>query len=291
MEEFKKALALRKEGKYEEGFEWLQKASDFGNLYAKYELDEIYRNGGWGREAHTTTYILGRGDLFYSNRFLRILDLMKVGVVHEIDYLREEARIEGVEGMVCFAISNAYKRSRNKTSSIEWLRKGAQEGCARCFLRLWEETASWDNLLMAVKQKHHRACKEMFYYYWCRDLFKQAFDNAYDCFLSIRHKGIVPLTELAKTHVANNQALYFIGRSAPASYRSESIQLAMEYYKIRHNRVQEATICWLLIAKRMRLYKDVARIIGKMVFESREYEGIWDEGDNWKVRSKKRIKK
>lgn len=301
MEEYKKALLLRKEGKYEEGFEWLQKASEAGSLCAKQELVMVYKHGGWGVPATDDNwdYVSQLCEFVRTNNFVLAGIQWYVGKYNfplteqRFQGWLDASTMEGMEVIACAPIAVAYLKRHMYEEAITWLKKGATEGCALCSVRLYENIINgWDCLQFAVSQKNTDACVILFNHYLRCGNFKEAFDIYDNSSPAICNNGIIRLTKLAKKWISNKQALYFIGRSAPESYRSESVQLAREHYNIRYHRVQEAVITWLLVAKRMRLYKDVARIIGKIVFQSREQEGIWDEGTNWKKsRCKKRMKK
>jgi tetratricopeptide (TPR) repeat protein len=274
MEEYKKALALRKEGKFAEGLGWLQKANDAGNLYAKFELYKIYIQGGWGVYAKTKHNTLFD---FQENELLLMChrSLHFQSAVDSVHFLIERAKT--IEEQVL--LSSIIAKSCNwhdRQIMNEWLQKGAEGGCAECLVQLWLKTKDWNHLVAAYAQRNTIACKEVFFHYWKQRYYKEAFD-IYNACKEIQREYIISLRDLAQDAAVDLEAKYFIGKSIPDTYTSKAFEQARNYYFLRHLRVKKAVIQWMAIAKRKGLYKDVARIIGKLVFASREIEGVWDK--------------
>ncbi len=128
---------MRKEGNYEEAYDWLTKAYKAGSLYAQYELLNVYYFGGWGVCA-------GSGvDVGYKNTWDAaekdpVLCLLRHWrpPLAKIELLVEQTISNCLEGLTSADIADYYLQRKEYEIGFEWLNKGVTEGCARCCFRL-----------------------------------------------------------------------------------------------------------------------------------------------------------
>lgn len=288
MEQYRKALSLRKEGNYEEAYDWLTKAYKAGSLYAKYELLCVYFDGGWGVCAHGGVRIDYSTTMDEANKdpILHCLNRFRPPFA-ETECLIALTVSNNLEGLTSATIANRYFERNDNQTAIEWLKKGAAEGCAACFYDL--SITDWSNMLIAHTQRYTKASTALFYRSFNSRKYNEAF--AVYAFNGITDGGLVNLVELVKTNLTNPPVMYFIGKAAPRMYNTENIRLAREHYNIRYQRVKQATLTWMCVAtRRLGIYKDVAKMIGKMVFASREnFNDSWD-GESFQKRVRRIIK-
>ena len=290
MEEYRKALSLRKEGNYEEAYNWLTKAYKAGSLYAKYELLLVYYDGGWGVCAGSGVKVDYCKTMEEATND-PILSLLKRWnpPLEETERLITLSVSNSLEGLTSESIASDYFYRRENNIGIEWLKKGAAEGCANCWFYLWSRTGDWNCLLVSHQQRYTKASSALFYRNFNNCKYNQAF--AIHAYNGIVDGRLVDLIELVKTNLTNPPVMYFIGKAAPRMYNTENIRLAREHYNIRYQRVKQATLTWMCVAtRRLGIYKDVAKIIGKMVFASREnFNDSWD-GESFQKRVRRIIK-
>lgn len=292
MEEYRKALSLRKEGNYEEAYDWLTKAYKAGSLYAKYELLHIYYDGGWGVCAGSVVKV-GYSITMDEAKKDPVLSLLKIyqRPLEVTERLIQLTILNSLEGITSESIASNYFYRKEYNIGIEWLMKGAGEGCAKCSYSLWSRTGNWDCLLVPHQQRLTNASSALFHRNFNNCKYNEAF--AIHAYNGIADGRVVDFVQLVKTNLTNPPVMYFIGKAAPRMYNTENIRLAREHYNIRYQRVKQATLTWMCIAtRRLGIYKDVAKMIGKMVFASREnFNDPWDgESFQKRARRKRRIK-
>lgn len=281
MEEYKKAFVCRKAGRFGQGRLWLHKSFERGNMYAALELWCIYICGGWGvgpNEAFADFYLLFVTKATKNDPLLQML-FKSIGPAlrpNDIPVVLSRAIEEGVHLRAYSAMAKLYV-SIDKNVAVAYLQRGAEEGCADCCYRLYnlltDEKVRLDYLTRACDQMLADARNTMFEQYWDLRNFKAAM-QFYD-------KGNSPSSVLSYflRQCCCPESYYFVGRAITDfidGVKFPEIKTARQYYERMIAKVRSAVITWLCIAKKLNSYKDIAQMIGKLVFESRETPSIWE---------------
>jgi len=129
------------------------------------------------------------------------------------------------------------------------------------------------NLLKSVKQNVHLAFQVTI------DTYYEHLDYVNAARIIVKRPGSVSMVYrnikyalMTKTHLDREKQCFIFGRWL--SQRLES-QLpvfgnSIRIYRETIKKVTEACLCWMWVCKEMKLYRDVARMIGMRIWESRE---------------------
>lgn len=280
-EGYLKAFVLKQEGKWDEAIQCLENAYKAGNVFARLELYRIHKEGGWGITANCHRARQYEFDHDYSQYNDRLLEIVieactlggRLGLGDDCVACLAKAVEAGAKGCILDAYAQSV-RVFSKDKRIMLLKKSFEGGSTNCLLHLYWWTEDICYLIEAHKEKYVDASSSLFALYYDSERFKEA-AAVYLENTALQNNMVLPLHEyLGKS--PSPQALYFIGSVAP-NYKITVIQKAIAYYTHRYGEAQKATICWLMIAKRVGFYKDLARLIGKMIFASREELDVWSE--------------
>jgi tetratricopeptide (TPR) repeat protein len=280
--DYERSFVLRKDGKYEEARACLEKACNSGNLYAQLELFHAYTYGGWGvcaNKSRAKKYAFhhkARQDPLLDYYVDEIIQDGFVAYSPERIALLKKAVADGAQGCILLTFARWYARLVGhvlKDQQFAWFKRAADDGCSDSCVRVWYLTKEICYLLEAHRQRSTKGSVELFNYYYKRSQLKEA-TIVYNENEGIQNNNMLRLTScLGET--PSKEAMYFIGSIAP-DHNYPIIQTVRSYYRLIHGGAQSATICWLLTAKRIGLYKDLSRMIGKLVFATRETkQEIW----------------
>lgn len=274
MEEYKQALLLREQGEFDKGRVLLEKAAELGCNYALRELENMYAYGGWG------AYKDSEKASFLSDNYP---DALKVIPLEKLQAIVKQGEFTIATELLGCSLMHI---RRDKNIGQELLKVAADKGSAwSCYILITcDEYKVYKEyyLLKAHAQCMYEASMELFCLYWNKQKYKQAmevFERTVDSekYLNAQMKKIVSC-----------ECKYFVGRSVAVLRQepplSQSVLDTVPYYKRLYCCAQSATITWLCIAKKFNLYKDIARLIGKIIFASRETPSIWEKtGENKRV--------
>jgi hypothetical protein len=142
------------------------------------------------------------------------------------------------------------------------------------------------NLLKAVNQNVHLAFQVTI------DIFYEQLKYVEAAQIIVKRTGSVSMVYrnikyalMTKTQLNREKQCFIFGRWL--NKRTEPERLlpvfsnSIRIYREAINKVTKACMCWMLICKEMHLYKDVAKMIGVNLWESRE------NMDEWKVKLKR----
>jgi TPR repeat protein len=266
MEEYKKALLLREEGKFDEGRVLLKKAAELGHECALRELQNMYIWGGWGVHRNVKNFSL---DAFLP---LTVTELSLAIQEHGFCFMTE-------------MLARQLMWIGNTDEARKFFEVAAEKGSAGAYHHLSKHTPHKEKrefyLLKAHAQRMHHASRDLFNLYWQKQKYKQAmevFEQTTDTAYALNGH---------MESIVSCECKYIVGRSVAILPRKDLSLVVLDtlpYYRRLYGYAQSATITWMLIAKQVGLYKDVARLIGKLIFASRETPSIWEKtGDNKRV--------
>jgi tetratricopeptide (TPR) repeat protein len=273
MEEYKQALLLREQGKFDEGRALLEKAAELGYEYALRELCNMYFYGGWGVYKNV------------SHAMSKSMQLAQISNPRSVDDLHI-AMHNGCSTAMGVLALDLLDQDENE-SGLRLLELSATKGSAWAYYQLSKHITCKEKreqyLVKAHAQRMCNASYDLFNLYWKEQKYKQAMD-VFEQTIEIENA-----LNTKFNNIVSCESKYFVGRSVAVLRQEPPLsQLVLDtlpYYKRLYGYVQSATITWLLIAKQLGLYKDVTRIIGKLIFASRETPTIWEKtGENKRVR-------
>jgi hypothetical protein len=284
------AFVCRKLGKYSDGFSILKDCAEKGDAVACLHIAFAYKYGGWGifenyavtqdyyrtarklgnnfiemyryMRRNTNNEVLSEKDILYHNIIFSLHLLVNECIEEAIRLNDEIAQIIILEKttsyqllvkrekLLKFNLCNAYISTRlSRVAIFEFERlhlldNGTSQGCFYFGVDMLIECyCAYGNI--------ERLCK-----IFC------GFD------------AIRILMDKCEVLSRNKVCKYLIGKSFAFNVgpRFDKLQFNIQYYIKIRARVQRTVIWWLLCAKKMFFIKDLAKIIGKMIWETRETE-------------------
>lgn len=280
MEGYKKALELRKEGKYTEAVIRLKEAYN-DNIYACWELYNAHGNGGWGIAADENwkEYRLGS----FSHPFKLIVYGYTLespfpemsDYEYTISFLQNELD-QGYITVISLLAKRLYGNAKFD-ESMQLLERGVNEGCIECgytmlcsFRDVKEETVN----LISHKQKHKNVSLLLLRYYWKIKDYKHAMTI-------YTESGDIKYFDIEDMMVDDPNCKFYVGREATAYVSARHhprISDARIYYKDVSCKRRAAVLTWMLIgSKKLGVCKDINRYIGKLIFDSFPFS-VWEGG-------------
>jgi hypothetical protein len=167
--------------------------------------------------------------------------------------------------------------------------QGVAQNCAQSHLYLWGVKKEVNHLIAAHEQRMTHGSEMLFKHYYVNARFKDA-ARVYVENTTIQRLDIIHMHSILAQDDRPLVQYFFGGVVRP--YKYERVERAIAYYQHCYGKAQSATLCWMFIAtKRIGFYKDIARIIGKIVFASRETPTLWQQDQKYNSRENKKLKK
>lgn len=288
------ALELRKQGKYKEAISFLDKACDEGDGEAWYIKGYFYELGGCGlrqdlhkasvcmaesraRGCYSTDVFVKAQQAAYSGEHalaekLRI-DALEAGyffALRQIDVSKVSIEIvqalaDNGDGYACLFVAGFYYEIGNLKKALAYLRKGAEQKVIRCLRQIinpvWldaGEISFWECSKWEVKTYNSAdQLKHLIYKYQ------------------------------SEADEVKQQLFYMVGRKVAKHFINELsliLTSVLQIYQRTWAAAHNATVTFLLCCKQLGVYKDVAKMIGKFIWESRINPDFWEEEKNKKIK-------
>jgi hypothetical protein len=276
-----------------EGRQLLQSAFELGNEHAAIELFMIYDQGGW------CVYPNKERAAFYSNVIHQSQDPLIQIVTRRVNNREERFRVlydavrDDIHVWVLWAMANQYKKDGDKDTAKIWYQKAANKrvasACSEMLRFKCDTSEERSNFLWyasdACHQCHFRSILHVFNWGWSRGNYRLATTSPHATVITYE------ILEDKLGDTPSDECKYFVGKAVVEVFdRSKYPRLffARLYYREVALKTQASVITWLLVAKKIGLYKDVARLIGKMI---RGYEEVYTVWNLDSLEIKKRLKR
>jgi hypothetical protein len=155
------------------------------------------------------------------------------------------------------------------------LRKAAEAGYATAMYRLAAQYYEHGNTKEAIywgkktTEQHHNI-NTLHKWLFRLDLFEEYVDEL------IRNKKDIDFIIRREDYKPPLAHKYFTGRAYALKLIDWFDADLEEFYHTVFDGAQTATLCWMWVAKQLRVGRDVARLIGEKVFATRKtHQGLW----------------
>lgn len=257
--EYQEALKLRKNKDYTGASVLLKTAASLGHPLALWDLYKAYYFGGWGIQQDNTKAVQT-----YHVIQKKTDETLEIIISQNMELLLDGAQSGNVSMITRYATSLC-QRKQHADAKI-WFELGSKEGDVECVMWLYSSQMPQinDMLIEGHAQLNCRCTYSLFNLHWEQGNYKKACVVYLQNPIAFKDKYLI-----TKAH-CNPVAMYHIGR---VTTNTE----ANSFYKRVNKNVISSVIAWLITARRLGLYKDVARVIGKFLFITRETDPeSWD---------------
>lgn len=268
---FQEALALRKKGTFQKGYQLLKRAAfEFEHPFALFEIYLIYDHGGWG-ETQDRNQLNRLGDILRHHEELNCF-----GFIQRVHYIRDfETAVELANTIPSIAHKVAYLGYNNGTRlavSKQLATFSAEAGDANGLFILWKlkKKHPIELLIKASDQKHTEACRILYGRYFNEFKLRKAIELV----CSNPHVFSQNMLEQWIKREMNPmvEIYYFIGRAAvllQSELHGEILVKSANVYRQVTNNSRNSVIAWMFYSGNVLCF-DVALIIGKMIYQTRE---------------------
>ncbi len=246
-------------------------AFEFDHPFALFEIYLIYDSGGWG-ETHDHNQLNRLGDILRQHEELKCL-----GFIQSVHYISDyETAVELANTIPSIGHKVAYfgyVNGRQLAVCKQFATFSAEAGDANGLFMLWKlkKKHPLELLIKASYQKHTQACRILYGRYFNEFKLREAIELV--CFNPHIFSQNM-LEQWIKREEGNTTigTYYFIGKAAvllQSNLHGEIMLKSANVYRQVTNNSRNCVVAWMFYSRNVLCF-DVALIIGKMIYQTRE---------------------